>query len=77
MSSVEVIPPPPDASGMANRVTRVLVLVLVVNSTLLPVEASLTALRPDASPPRSPIVRFGPTTVAPPARTPSSASYES
>src|SRR3569833_759081 len=76
-SSVESIPPPPGASGMANRVTRVLVLFLVVNSTLLPVEVSLTALRQDASPARSPTVRFGPTTVAPPARTPSSASYMS
>lgn len=31
--SVESMPPPPGASGMENRVTRVFVLALVVNST--------------------------------------------
>ena len=62
---------------MEKRVTRVLVAARVVNSTEEPVEFSVTALRPDASPARSPMVRFGPTTAAPPARTPSSASYMS
>jgi hypothetical protein len=38
---------------------------------------SVTALRPDASPARSPIVRFGPTTCAPPPSVPASASYMS
>src|SRR5689334_17086995 len=71
------MPSPPAASGMENRVTSVLVLALVVNSTELPVELRVTALRPDASPARSPTVRLGPTTAAPPPRTPSSASYVS
>src|SRR5688500_18440328 len=62
---------------MEKRVTSVLVLARVVNSTELPVVLSVTARRPDASPAMSPMVRFGPTRVAPPPRTPSSASYMS
>src|SRR5690348_12605874 len=76
-SSVDVWPPPPDESGMENRVTSVLVLALVVHSTYAPVEFRVTARRPDASPATSPMVRFGPTTVAPPPTVPSSASYMS
>nr|BFE69151.1 hypothetical protein GCM10020092_024520 [Actinoplanes digitatis] len=37
----------------------------------------VTARRPEASPARSPTVRFGPTTAAPPPVCPSSASYMS
>ena len=62
---------------MENRVTSVLVAAFVVNSTNAPVVLSVTARRPDASPARSPTVRFGPTTTAPPPVTPSSASYMS
>jgi hypothetical protein len=69
------MPPPPGESGMENRVTRVLVLPVVVNSTNAPVVFSVTARRPDASPARSPTVRFGPTTCAPSPIVPSSASY--
>ncbi len=46
----------------------------VVNSTYEPFEFSVTARRPDASPARSPIVRFGPITDAPPPMEASSAS---
>ncbi|MCP9971368.1 hypothetical protein LUX57_44825 [Actinomadura madurae] len=74
---VDSMPPPPAASGMEYRVTSVLVAAPVVNSTLLPVVFSVTARRPDASPARSPTVRFGPTVAAPPPSTPSSASYMS
>src|SRR3954466_12323676 len=77
MSKVELMPPPPALSGMENRVTRLLVGWLVVNSTDAPVWPSVTALRPDASPARSPIVRLGPTSCAPPASTPFSASTDS
>src|SRR3954452_14900916 len=59
---VELIPPPPAESGMENRVTRVFVDARVVNSTYEPFAFSVTARRPEASPARSPIVRFGPTT---------------
>ena len=45
-----------------------------VQLTESPVPFSVTALRPDASPARSPMVRFGPITVAPPPTLPSSAS---
>src|SRR4051795_2462669 len=62
-------------SGMENRATIVLVAARVVHCTEAPVWLRVTALRPDASPARSPMVRFGPTIVAPPPRTPSSASY--
>src|SRR3954451_1912421 len=68
----EVVP-----SGIENRTTTVLVLARVVQDTDWPVPFSVTALRPDASPARSPMVRFGPTTWAPPATVPSSASYMS
>ena len=64
-------------SGMENRATSVFVLALVVHWTKAPVVFSVTALRPDASPARSPMVRFGPTTLAPPPVVPSSASYMS
>ncbi len=73
-SRVASVPPPDAESGMEKRVTRVLVGALAVNSTDAPVRSSVTARRPEASPARSPMVRFGPTTTAPPARTPSSAS---
>lgn len=76
-SSVASMPPPPGASGMEKRVTRVFVSALVVNSTYSPVLSRWTALRPDASPAMSPMVRLGPTTVAPPPTVPSSASYMS
>lgn len=62
---------------MEKRVTRVLVAARVVNSTYWPVPSRVTALRPDASPARSPTVRLGPTVVAPPPVAPSSASYMS
>src|SRR5882762_2621367 len=77
MSRVAVVPPPPDASGIEKRVTSVLVLARVVHCTNDPVEFSVTALRPEASPARSPIVLFGPTTAAPPPIWPVSASYMS
>ncbi|MET7794968.1 hypothetical protein ABZV25_14630, partial [Micrococcus luteus] len=64
-------------SGISKRVTRVLVAARVVHSTYWPVPVRVTALRPLASPAMSPIVRFGPTTLAPPPRVPSSASYMS
>ena len=51
-----------------------LVAARVVQETDFPVAFRRTALRPDASPARSPIVRLGPTVVAPPASVPSSAS---
>jgi hypothetical protein len=59
---------------MENRVTRVFVAAFVVNCTYAPVPVRVTARRPDASPARSPTVRFGPTTTAPPPMAPSSAS---
>ncbi len=71
------MPPPPAASGMEKRVTRVLVEARVVNSTYSPVASRFTALRPEASPAMSPTVRLGPTTAAPPPTAPSSASYMS
>lgn len=71
---VAFVPPPPGASGMEKRVTRVLVATGVVNSTYWPVCLSVTALRPDASPAKSPILRLGPTTWAPPPTAPDSAS---
>jgi hypothetical protein len=64
-------------SGMENRATIVLVGFRVVHCTYAPVWLSVTALRPDASPARSPMVRLGPTTAAPPPSVPSSASYAS
>src|SRR3954471_5577165 len=64
-------------SGMENRATSVLVAARVVHWTYAPVWFNVTALRPDASPARSPTVRFGPTTAAPPPVWPSSASYMS
>lgn len=72
---VESMPPPPGASGIEKRVTSVLVSAFVVNSTYSPVASRCTALRPDASPAMSPMVRLGPTTWAPPPTVPSSASY--
>ncbi len=57
--------------------TRVFVAARVVHSTYWPVELRVTALRPLASPAMSPMVRFGPTTWAPPPTVPSSASYMS
>lgn len=77
MFSVESMPPPPGASGMEKRVTRVLVAARVVHSTYAPVLFRVTARRPDASPPRLPMSRFGPTCPAPPPVVPSSASYMS
>lgn len=71
------MPPPPAESGTEKRVTSVLVAALVVNSTYSPVLLRVTALRPDASPARSPTVRLGPTVAAPPPVAPSSASYMS
>lgn len=71
------MPPPPGESGIEKRVTRVLVGRRVVNSTYSPVASRLTALRPEASPAMSPMVRLGPATVAPPPTVPSSASYMS
>ncbi len=71
------MPPPPGASGIEKRVTSVLVSARVVNSTYSPVASRCTALRPDASPAMSPMVRLGPTTCAPPPTVPSSASYVS
>src|SRR5690349_20708804 len=53
-------------SGIENRATRVFVAARVVHWTYEPVEFSVTARRPDASPARSPTVRLGPTTAAPP-----------
>jgi hypothetical protein len=77
MFNGEVMPPPPAESGMEKRVTRVLVGAFVTHWTKLPVLASVTALRPDASPARSPMVRFGESNCAPPPMAPSSASYMS
>src|SRR3954447_22906126 len=62
---------------MENRATTVLVLPRNDHWTYAPVWFSVTALRPDASPARSPTVRFGPTVCAPPPIWPSSASYMS
>jgi hypothetical protein len=64
-------------SGIEKRATTVLVLPRVVHCTKAPVLGSLTVRRPEASPAMSPIVRFGPTIVAPPPSVPSSASYMS
>src|SRR6266536_4057033 len=72
-SRVAVLPPPPAESGMEKRTTKVLVAARDVHCTKAPVELSVTARRPDASPARSPIVRLGPTTAAPPPTVPSSA----
>lgn len=77
MFNVESIPPPPAESGMEKRVTRVLVAARVVHSTYAPVLFRVTARRPDASPARVPMSRFGPITCAPPPIRPSSASYMS
>jgi hypothetical protein len=62
---------------MEKRTTNVFVAARDVHWTNEPVEFNVTALRPDASPATSPIVLFGPTTVAPPPTVPSSASYMS
>src|SRR5215468_6878513 len=62
---------------MEKRTTRVFVAARDVHWTYDPVELSVTALRPDASPARSPMIRLGPMTVAPPPTLPSSASYMS
>ena len=59
---------------MEKRATRAFAAERVVHSTYAPVVLSVTARRPDASPARSPIVRFGPITCAPPPVVPSSAS---
>src|SRR5947207_189167 len=59
-SSVAVSPPPPGASGIEKRTTSVLVAAREVHWTNAPVEFSVTARRPDASPATSPIVLFGP-----------------
>ena len=59
---------------MEKRTSIVLVAARAVQDTDAPVAFRRTALRPDASPARSPMVRLGPTAVAPPASVPSSAS---
>src|ERR1700754_3723340 len=58
-------------SGMENRATTELVAARDVHWTNAPVWLRVTALRPDASPARSPTVRLGPTTAAPPPTWPS------
>jgi hypothetical protein len=64
-------------SGMEKRATIVLVAARLVHCTAAPVWLSVTARRPEDSPARSPTVRLGPVTAAPPPSVPSSASYMS
>ncbi len=65
------MPPPPAASGIEYRRTNVFVDSREVQLTESPVPFSVTALRWVASPAMSPMVRFGPTTVALPPSVPS------
>src|SRR5437899_1104165 len=76
-SRVAVCPPPPAESGIEKRTTNVFVEAREVHWTKEPVELSETDWRPDASPARSPMVRLGAFTTAPPPTVPASASYMS
>src|SRR5688572_19698102 len=73
MSMLPLAPVPAALSGMEKRVTSVFVGFFVVHSTYEPVADSVAARRPEASPARSPTVRLGPTSTAPPPERPSSA----